>query len=432
MSTYYSQIAFVCEDANALRAWYSRLFGFLPSGRTIYAGKLSTRVMGIEDVNTRCYWSLDGNESKFQLEFFDFRSPQRLPRPEPGKAAMPGYNRLGIFTWQFQACLDALSDDGRLERIDGENGQRIAYCTDPEGNSLEVYERDPLPEAEWTCRARRSVVRLIRLNTHGADSVLRSWEDALGLEPRTMPKWLTDRQSLGLDGLSFPSYLQGGGLVMEICETREAFPGGERPPLYQHGLMNFAINTASRAEWDGVFNKALQSGFRANGKALEAGIFKVMYVNDPMGNSIELLYPRTFAYPLTGFLPSEAVAEESISVGADVPAVWKALAEVLPKGLLVGSENGVEEASESAHVVARESGHYLHYRLRRPFAPGYSAVIRLDSQGETVRVSWQAVLSAPVPLIRALVALAIRCSVRAKLGRVKKIAESAQTSSIAL
>lgn len=304
MSTYCSQIAFVCKDAKSLRAWYGALFGFVNSGRTIYAGKLSTRVMGIKDVNTRCYWSLDGNDAMFQLEFFDFRSPEMLPRPANWNRAVPGYTCIGIHSRQFQSCVDILSAEHRLEAIEGEHGYRIAFARDPEGNALEIYERDPLPDAGWNRRAQPASVRLIRLNSHNAEKVERSWSESLGMQPVQMPEELTQRLSILENGLSEPRYLRGGGVVLEICGTEEPFPGGRRAPLYQHGFLNFAINTESLSEWDEVYSKALRSGFRSNGKALEAGIFKVMYINDLEGNSIELLYPRKFAYRVTGFRPS--------------------------------------------------------------------------------------------------------------------------------
>ncbi|MBW0148495.1 VOC family protein [Marinobacter arenosus] len=304
MSTYCSQIAFVCQDARALRSWYGTLFGFVSSGRTIYAGKLSTRVMGIDGVNTRCYWSLDGNADMFQLEFFDFRSPEMRPRPEHWSPAMPGYACIGIYSQRFQCCVDALSAQQRLEAVEGETGGRVAYARDPEGNALEIYERDPLPDAGWNGRKQPSAVRLIRLNSHDAEGVARAWSGSLGVTPVQMPEGWAQRLSVVKQGLSEPRYLRGGGVVVEICRTAEPFPGGQRPPLYQHGFMNFALNTQSRIEWDEVYAQALWSGFRANGKALEAGIFKVMYINDPDGNSIELLYPRKFAYRVTGFRPS--------------------------------------------------------------------------------------------------------------------------------
>lgn len=433
MSTYYSQIAFVCEDANALRAWYSRLFGFLPSGRTIYAGTLSTRVMGIENVNTRCYWSLDGNESMFQLEFFDFYSPSMVPRPHSWSPAMPGYNGLGIFTWQFQACVDVLSAEKRLAKIEGSSGQRIAYCEDPEGNALEIYEQDPLPEAGWNRRTQPSAVRLIRLNTHNVASVERSWSSALGLVPKTMPETFSGRKSLADHGLSSPAYLQGGGLIVEICETSATFPDGERPPLCQHGFMNFAINTRSRAEWDKVFNRALHCGFRANGKALEAGIFKVMYINDPMGNSIEVLFPRKFAYSVTGFSPSSIVAYESISVPTRTDAAWHSLARVVPQARAdyghVGAWLG-DEKEQQKQVTRIELGRYVEYSMRNHWlAPGHKTTIRLEGEGTGCQISWQTELSIPIPIVRRLLGWLIAFSIKGSLTRIRRISEACQAKS---
>lgn len=102
--------------------------------------------------------------------------------------------------------------------------------------------------------------------------------------------------------------LRAGGVLVELVEYIDP-QGRPRPSGYRisdQGIMNVAFGFSSADAFDRFFARAVDGGCRPNGRPLDAGVFRVMYVNTPTGESVELLYPRRWAYGLTGFRPSPA------------------------------------------------------------------------------------------------------------------------------
>ncbi|MFP6664360.1 MAG: hypothetical protein VCC00_09190 [Deltaproteobacteria bacterium] len=72
-----------------------------------------------------------------------------------------------------------------------------------------------------------------------------------------------------------------------------------------HGIMNVAIVVRDRATFDATFARWVACGLRPNSPTpLDVGIFRVMYFELPSGQNIELVYPRRWAWQLTGFRPA--------------------------------------------------------------------------------------------------------------------------------
>ena len=99
--------------------------------------------------------------------------------------------------------------------------------------------------------------------------------------------------------------LRGGGVALEVVqhERPEGRPWPEGYRLSDLGYMNVAVGFRDTAEFDRSFAKAQTAGWAPHGKPLEAGVFKVMYVDDPDGFDVEMLRPRRWADHLTGFAP---------------------------------------------------------------------------------------------------------------------------------
>ena len=67
--------------------------------------------------------------------------------------------------------------------------------------------------------------------------------------------------------------------------------------------MNLAIVVRDRAAFDRSFARWVQAGLRPTSpRPLEGGVFRVMYFELPSGQNVELLYPRPWAWRLTGFM----------------------------------------------------------------------------------------------------------------------------------
>lgn len=65
--------------------------------------------------------------------------------------------------------------------------------------------------------------------------------------------------------------------------------------------MNIAFGFSDKATYDIAFEKAISGGMRPNGKPLDIGIIRVMYVTDPNGFSVEMLYARKAFWSLSGY-----------------------------------------------------------------------------------------------------------------------------------
>lgn len=310
-SPFLCQIALVAMDGRRLRNWYREGFGFVPAGGTVFAGPLTTRVQGIPRVANICRWLVD-SQDLFQVEIFQYWSPRSKPRRPDERVCDIGYSRVGIHVADFDRAVQRLSSTGAhpLTGAVGPKGGRRICVRDPEGNFVELMEEDPLA-GRGPARARPDLPVTVRSVTLSVTDLARarpSWMEAFGLpEFQGTALHKREHESLwGLEGAECDAVvLDGGGILLELVEYRKPI-GRPRPDGYRicdQGIMNVALGFRSAEDFDHAFERALKSGCRPNGAPLDIGVFKVMYVSDPQGFNVELLYPRPWAFRLTGFKP---------------------------------------------------------------------------------------------------------------------------------
>jgi short-subunit dehydrogenase len=309
------QVAFSALDAKGLRAWYRDAFGFLPSGGTIFAGPLAKRVQGLDRVLTSCRWLVDSQEV-FQLEFFGFVSPKSRKRQPDGRLSDVGYQMIGIHVADFDATLGRLQQLGSAPRVIGKAGARMASARDPEGNWVEIFEMDPL-DSLAPAKARPEVnatLRSVTLSVTDLEAARSVWVDGFGLPLAPIETLHGPEHEVlwDLDGARRKSLLvQAGGVLLELVEYETPQPRPHLPgyQISDQGYMNIALGFSSREEFDRFFDRAVQIGCRPNGTPLDINVFRVMYVNEPHGGeSIELLFPRRWAFGISGFRPSSRVS----------------------------------------------------------------------------------------------------------------------------
>jgi hypothetical protein len=302
------QVAFSALHGRALRRWYVEAFGLVPSGGIVFGGPATSRVQGVPLAAELCTWALD-SQHVFQLEFFDFFSPKPLPRPEGRRPSDLGYGLLSFHTEEFDAVLDRLFRLGTPNaRAVGSDGARRAAVQDPEGNWVQVLEADPLDGAARSRRGVRSTLRIVRLTVRDLAASRERWMQAFALRESTRPPTnLPEHEELwGLAGARRDvCVLEAGGVLLELAQYHDPPPRSSDRRICDQGIMNVAFGFSSTREFDAGLSRAERTGFRPNGRPLDAAIFKVMYVNDPLdGQSVELLFPRPWAYGITGFVPS--------------------------------------------------------------------------------------------------------------------------------
>ena len=436
-----------------VRDWYERVFGFVYAGATdLFFGPTATRVQGIPRVAERCKWLIDG-KADFQLEFFKFLSPRSKPRRPDARLSDVGYQMMGIWVRDFDAVLERLASEGQrpLGEPVGVAGNRCACLRDPEGNLVEIFERDPLAGLAPTF-ARPEVpatVRTVTISVPHLDRMKKMLVEVFDLEEvRDAPLHGPEHEQLwGLDGaVRRSALLRASGALIELVQYESPaprpWPDGYR--ICDQGFMNIAFVFGSVAEFDRYFTRAIAAGCRANGKPLDAGVFKVMYVNDPEGFSIELLYPRPWAYRLTGFVPSIPYIQEEVTINATAERVWAIVrehermnewtgmkAELLRPGLHerngVGAVRklGVLGTGAEEEVVEYAANERYVYRLLSG-APirNHRGTVMLIPEGSATRVRWAVRFEGAVPGSGGALAAVLSRVFRASLVRLKKLVES--------
>ena len=184
-----SQIAFCALNAANLRDWYQSAFGMVKSGQILSAPPMQTdRIQGISpNPIEKISWLVD-QQDYFQLEFFQYYRPKSKPKPVDWRPCDIGYNMVGIFARDFDKVLNQIAavSDRALPAPVGGAGDRRACLQDPEGNWLEVMERDPMTQIEGAdpCIVRPellSATRFMRVSVPSLDETRDAFVEAMGL-----------------------------------------------------------------------------------------------------------------------------------------------------------------------------------------------------------------------------------------------------------
>jgi catechol 2,3-dioxygenase-like lactoylglutathione lyase family enzyme len=365
-------------------------------------------------------WLIDRQEY-FQLEFFQFYRPRSRLRPFDWRPCDIGYNLVGFCVTDFERVLSRIAgaSDRSVPAPIGEPGDRRVALQDPEGNWIEILERDPVAQIEGANPAivRPELVtatRFIRLSVPDLEASVRRFVEVMGLSRvEGFQLHTPDHESLwGLPGAKAKTaLLRGVNFLVEIAEYQDPSPN-PRPPGYQisdQGYMNFAVGYRSSEAFDRHFENVRRRGFTPNHDSpVDIGIFRVMYVNDPDGFSVEMLNARRALWSLSGFNPGEPYVENEVLVCASPAETWNKLIDhggmgewspfntrVLRPGF--ESQNGpgcVRKLSGFGmniieEVVDWDEGRRYTYRLRRgaPFRWHQGDVFVSQEHGLT-RVRW--------------------------------------------
>lgn len=368
-STPLNQVCVVARDGKRTAHWYAKGLGMLPTGRSVFFGKLTERVQAVPSPLLHAFWALD-RQGFFQVEVFQYLKPSSRPRRLDWTPADWGYSTVGVHVRDFDSALARLATLGSLPYTDpiGPVGARRVCVPDPDGNIVELYERDPLtgiapalerPDLEAT-------VRVVTVSVPDLEAFCARAERGLGLVREELRMHGPEHERLwGLDGADRKAaVLRGGGVALEVVQYES--PSGRRWTdgyrLSDLGYMNVAVGFRDTGDFDRWFAKAQAEGWTPHGKPLEMGIFRVMYLDDHDGFDVEMLRPRTWADRLTGFAASMpyAVAEQpSYASPADV---WARVSD----------------------IAGMESWSGLPVRVEEPGPPGIGTRRRLKMMGSWV------------------------------------------------
>jgi catechol 2,3-dioxygenase-like lactoylglutathione lyase family enzyme len=376
----------------------------------------------------------------FQLEFFQFYRPRSKPKPADWRPCDIGYNMVGFYVRDFDKVRYAAAalSDRLVAQPHGNAGDRRLCLQDPEGNWIEIMERDPIAQIEGTAPGivrpeLLSAARFMRLSVPDLDESRSAFVEAMGLievqdfalhGPEDEGRW-------GLEGAETRSLLlRSDNFLLELVEYRSHHPQ-PRPEGYQicdQGFMNVAMGYRETDQFDRAFEHATQNGMAPNGEPVDIGMFRVMYVNDARGFSVEMLNARKRLWSLSGFNPGEPYVENEIQIAASAGKTWAALTdhaalgnwtifrgEILRPG--VDSPNGpgcIRELKTfgtriTEEIIDWEEGRHYSYKLRTgaPFK-WHQGDIFVSEQNGISRVRWAIRFQSRIPFTGKLIALGMK------------------------
>ena len=200
-------------------------------------------------------------------------------------------------------------------------------------------------------------------------------------------------------------------------------PVGRPPPagsrISDQGILNIAFGARSREDHDRLFCRARAAGARPNRRPLHVPAAAVVYVTDPDGFSVELLWMAPAWEKHVGFRPRPAAkrpradthaVERTVRIAAPAQAVWDVIAdqEGIPTWLGFGSVRRTVDGSKHAdgrgserllrfagtsiteRVVAHEPPSRYSYQVTSgsPFIC-HQGEIRLRPDGGQTEVTWR-------------------------------------------
>jgi catechol 2,3-dioxygenase-like lactoylglutathione lyase family enzyme len=451
------QVAFCAVNAANLRDWYQSAFGMVKAGKIFSSPPMPTdRIQGISPNPIETVSWLVDQQDYFQLEFFQFYRPKSKPRPIDWRPCDIGYNMVGIYAKDFDKVMSmvAASSDQAVPKPVGGTGDRRVCLQDPEGNWLEILERDPMTQIEGAdpCIVRPELLcatRFMRVSVPRLEETRDAFVDTMGLIEVENYKLHTPRHEAlwGLKGAKTrTALLRSRNFLVELVEYQSHDPK-PRPDDYQicdQGFMNVALGYRETSEFDRKFAYAKQNGMRPNGKPVDIGIFRVMYVNDPQGFSIEMLNARKALWTLSGFNPGEPYVENEITINASAEQTWNKLIDhsglenwtifngkVLRPG--TDSPDGpgcIRELTTfgsriTEEIVSWDEGEHYSYKLRTgaPFRWHQGDIFVSEENGMT-KVRWAIRFQSRIPFTGKLIALAMKYIFGSALKKLKMQLES--------
>jgi catechol 2,3-dioxygenase-like lactoylglutathione lyase family enzyme len=454
------QVAFTALNAPALREWYANVFGLVKAGKILFFPPATARVQGIPGAWEKCSWLVD-QQDYFQLEFFQFWAPRGQLKSTEWRPCDIGYNMVGIAVNDFDQVLRnvAAFSGLPLPRVVGAAGSRRACVTDPEGNWVEIHERDPLTQVEGASGnivrpEVPAVVRTVRASVPSLADAREAFVDAMGLQVVEDFQLHTaaDEKLWGLPRAKASSLvLRGANFLLELVEYKSPEPRPWPPgySLADQGIMNIALGYRDSHDYNRSFARATGQGMRPNGKVLDAGVFQVMYVNDRHGFSVEMLRARKALWSLTVFNPPEGYVQNEIEINAPAEEVWRQLTDHAAAGnwsifsgkvLRAGQAdpNGagcIRELSApglriTEEVTQWDEGHHYAYQLRSgaPFRKHQGDVFVTGLNGRT-RVRWAIRFESWIPFSNRITAWLLGLVFGQALRRLKAQMESYQPES---
>lgn len=437
-----NQIAISVKSVQHTQRWYRDIFGFVEAGGTgAFIPMLgSADVQGVPGATSECWW-LNDSQDFFQIELFEFRKPPPKPLPDDWRPCDIGYTMIGIHVEDFDEVLSRLArrQVPLLSEPMGGAGARRVCVKDPNGVLLEVMEDDPrAAEHRERIRLLPVTTRFLTLSVPDLARARHTWLDVLGLPEETdIVLHTPEHEALwGLAGATRESFVaRAGDMFLEVVQYLD--PVGKPWPdgyvISDHGLLNVAFGIRDEDDHGKLVEHCTANGLIPNSTkpTLLKKLWFAVYVNDPMGFSIELLYHKRAGTkekinPLhlleMGFAPAHApMTRVTATAYSAAPSerVWAVLtdhermsdwspfgtSQILSPGAQGGQvglirrlSSGPAKLAVTETMVAAEKNHRLEYTAKgAPLQWMYHGFVTLDpTPGGGTTITWEAQFRTPV------------------------------------
>ena len=308
-----AQVAFVGGHAGLGEtvAWYESVLGFTRSGGLrVEGGPDEADFLGVgEDPRLEMGWLVDQNDA-FQVELYEFEQPRSRPKPEAWSPRDIGYSLASAWVADFDGAVGrAQTADGVFAGPAGEDGERRAMVVDPNGNLIELLERDVLPEALVSPSRPGIAFRGVRASVSDLSRSVAFFADGFGLQATDDPHVLHGSEHEALWGLAGerPTLItfRAGDLFLELAQYDDP-RGAPWPSGHQStdaGIMNVALTTADQAVYERLTEEMGARGYHVRTATMSDQV-SLAYIEDDQGFSVELLFMMPSAYEEFGFWPA--------------------------------------------------------------------------------------------------------------------------------
>ncbi len=462
MTQQLEQIAFSVVDAQRTERWFREAFGFLPAGGTrSFRGWGAQHVQDLRGAASTCWWLVDRSDH-VQLELFQFERPLAKLIPTDYRPCDIGYSRVGFWVQDFDAVIERLGRLGTppLTAPIGSGGARRVCVRNPEGVFVEVMEDDPLAgrtrDARPDCRV---AARSVTMSVPDLEKSTRFFMSALGMPESAAALRCPEHEALwGLVGAKTRSVvLDAGNVLVELVQYLDPVgkPWPDAHSISDQGILNIAFGYRTMRDMMDSYRRSRAADARPNGFPLHLVNWGVVYVNDPQGFSVELLWVNPRWDAKMGFtpmpigkrpLPDTHHAERIIHIAAPVERVWEIVANHrdMPRWSSFTSvtlEHGGSPAPNGVGAVRAMRGpkvnvleqvigwdppHSLDYRLLAgaPVTCHLGRVELRSSKGSGTEVQWSIRYRPKIPGTSGIVQRAMEKFLADLLPRLKTLAEN--------
>ena len=433
-----NQIALSVIDIRRTELWFREGLGFLPSGgaRHLMSTPIIGSVQGYPWVKSTAWWMVARN-SWFQMELWQFQRPVSQLLPADFRPCDIGYTRMGVYVTDFSATLERLAklDTQPLTEVLGQPGHRRACVRSPDGVFVEIMENDPLPQPPGSERDCTVAVRSVTISTPDINATTAYLQAVCGSAPESIELHRQEHEALWNlpEATCERVVFCAGDILVEVVQYHnpvgKPWPEGYR--IFDQGILNIAFGARNREDHKQVYDRVYATGARPNCRPVHVPGSGVVYMNDALGFSVEILWmaqgraDRNWGFepmPLESYpKPDNRRAEAMVTLSAPVGRVWEVLNDQnsmsewlgfssvtrvldgVPEADGYGSERilqggGMGKVNET--ITGVEHMRCIRYRVTRgsPFI-FHNGIITLKPVGEKTEVTWTIRFRSRIPLL---------------------------------